>query len=417
MNRRRVLAAATAAASIVGLSACAASSSTSASNPSASNPSASTPVTTQGISSGKVITLGLTGPQSGPLAVAGSIGFGALAYFSQLNAQGGVNGYTFKLIRIDDQYDPTQTVTAVRTLWQTDKVFALFEPYGSDEVAAIEQYVNQNNIPVIFPYAANTEMFPASDPAPANAFGINASYSGQVSALVKYATTVLGAKSIAILHTTDDLGMSGVAPAESAAKADGASIVANIGYSPTETNFAPYGQRLASSKADAVIVWAIPGAAQILTAARNSGWQGDIMLNDAFRGGYFETALAAVPGAAGKTYLLAGEDLVTQPGLTNFAATIKKDYPSADTTQALTGWGAAALLAHAVDIATKSGTPLTWTTLAKAFESIQNYSGQGLQDVSFSATNHVGVNSAQMLEFEGGVTFKQVQGFEPLPAS
>ncbi len=70
-----------------------------------------------------------------------------------------------------------------------------------------------------------------------------------------------------------------------------------------------------------------------------------------------------------------------------------------------------------MDIATKSGAPLTWTTLAKAFESIQNYSGQGLQDVSFSATNHVGVNSAQMLEFEGGVTFKQVQGFMPLPAS
>ena len=412
MNRRRVLAAATAAASIVGLSACAASSTSST-----AGTSASAPVTTQGISSSKVITLGLTGPQTGALAVAGSIGLGALAYFNQLNAAGGVNGYTFKLIRIDDGYDPTQTVTAVRTLWQTDKVFGLFEPYGSDEVAAIKQYVDQNNVPLIFPYSANTEIFPASDPAPANAFGINASYSGQVSALVKYATTVLGAKSIAILHTTDDLGMSGVAPAQAAAAADGASIVANIGYAPTETNFAPYGQRLASSKAQAVIVWAIPGAAQILTAARNSGWGGDIMLNDAFRGGFFETALAAIPHAAGKTYLVAAEDLVTQPGLTNFLTTIKKDYPTADTTQALTGWGAAALLAHAVSIATNGGTPLTWATLAKAFESIQNYSGQGMQAVSFSASNHVGVNSAQMLEFEGGVNFKQVQGFEPLPAS
>jgi branched-chain amino acid transport system substrate-binding protein len=410
MNRRRVLAAATAAASIVGLTACAASSTSST-----AGTSSSAPATTQGISAGKVITLGLTGPQTGALAVAGSIGLGALAYFDQLNAAGGVNGYTFKLIRIDDGYDPTQTVTAVRTLWQTDKVFGLFEPYGSDEVAAIKQYVDQNNIPLIFPYAANTEIFPASDPAPANAFGINASYSGQVSALVKYATTVLGAKSIAILHTTDDLGMSGVAPAQAAAAADGASIVANIGYSPTETNFAPYGQRLASSKAQAVIVWAIPGATQILTAARNSGWDGDIMLNDAFRGGFFETALAAVPHAAGKTYLVAAEDLVTQPGLSNFLTTIKKDYPSADTTQALTGWGAAALLAHAVDIATKSGTPLTWATLAKAFESIQNYSGQGMQAVSFSVSNHVGVNSAQMLEFEGGTTFKQVQGFQLLP--
>jgi branched-chain amino acid transport system substrate-binding protein len=415
MNRRRVLASATAAASIVGLSACAASSTSSTSGTSGT----STPVAAQaqGISSSKVITLGLTGPQTGPLAVAGSIGLGAQAYFSQLNAAGGVNGYTFKLIRIDDQYDPTQTVTAVRTLWQSDKVFALFEPYGSDQVAAIKQYVDQNNIPVIFPYAANTEMFPASDPAPANVFGINASYSAQVSELVKYATTALGAKTIAILHTTDDLGMSGVAPAEAAAKADGASIVANIGYGPTETNFAPFGQRLASSKADAVIVWAIPGATQILTAARNSGWGGDIMLNDAFRGGFFETALAAVPHAAGKTYLVAAEDLVTQPGLTDYDTTIAKDSPKADTTQALTGWGAAALLAHAVSVATKSGAPLTWATLAKAFESIQNYSGQGMQDVSFSASNHVGVNSAQMLELESGPTFKQVQGFEPLPGS
>ena len=220
----------------------------------------------QGISEDNVITLGLTGPTSGPLAGAGSIKTGAQAYFEMINEEGGVNGYTIELNTRDDNATPSQTVTAVRDLWENDKVFALFAPYGSSPVNAASQYIKENNVPTIFPYATSTIFFPEDDPAPPYAFGVVAPYDGQVLLTAQFAAEELGVERIVLTHTQDDFGNSAVAPMQQAVADYGIELVDDIGYDATETNFAPLGQRIANSDADAVLVWAIPGATQVMTA-------------------------------------------------------------------------------------------------------------------------------------------------------
>jgi ABC-type branched-subunit amino acid transport system substrate-binding protein len=369
--------------------------------------------TTQGISAKKVVTLGLTGPTSGPLASAGSIKLGAQAYFDKINKAGGVNGYTFKIDSRDDNSTPSQTVTAVRDLWENDKVFALFAPYGSGPVSAVAQYIKSKKIPTIFPYATSTVMFPDDEKAPSYAFGVNAPYAGQVALAAKYAAEKLGVKKLVLLHTSDDFGNSGIEPTKAAGKKYGFEVE-DIGYDSTETNFAPLGQRIQSSGADAILAWAIAGATQVLTAARNAGFDKPIITGDAFRGGFLQQAMLAVPDVVGKVYMICPDVLVTDPSLAGFRDAIAKAYPKADTTQALTGWSWAALLVHAVDIATKDAA-LTWPALAKAFESIRDYNGEGLHSISFSASDHVGLRSAQLMLLQKGGAWKQVQDWTPLP--
>ena len=57
------------------------------------------------------ITLGMSAPFSGPNDAYGKeMKEGALAYFSQLNASGGINGRRVELVTLDDGYETDRTV-------------------------------------------------------------------------------------------------------------------------------------------------------------------------------------------------------------------------------------------------------------------------------------------------------------------
>ena len=63
------------------------------------------------------ITLGMSAPFSGPNEAYGKeMKEGALAYFAQLNAAGGINGRKVELIAIDDGYETERTVANTRKL-------------------------------------------------------------------------------------------------------------------------------------------------------------------------------------------------------------------------------------------------------------------------------------------------------------
>lgn len=367
-----------------------------------------------GISADKVVTLGTFQPQSGNLAVAGDIGLGAELYFDKVNKAGGVDGYTFKLKREDDGADPTRSVSAARKLWEDDKVFGLFQPFGSGPNNAVKQYAEANHIPVIFPYADSRIYFPAASPANPRAFGLNAPYDKQVATIVKYAHDTLGTKKVAVLHTTDDFGQAGRNATEQTAKALGLDVVADIGYGADETNFAPYGRRLAQSGAQAVVVWAITGAAKVMSAASSSGYGGQWLLNDSFRGGFFLDSIAKIPQLAGRTYVISASRLPTDPAVRDFASAFAAAYTKHDADQGLAGWSAAELFVKAAKVATSGGKPLNWAGLRGAFESLHGVDAGGYVNVSFSKTDHVGTDVAQILRLGGGSALTQVRGFERL---
>ncbi|HEX4173763.1 MAG TPA: ABC transporter substrate-binding protein, partial [Acetobacteraceae bacterium] len=96
------------------------------------------------------IRLGQTVPFSGPVSVAGVVGYASLAYFDAINKAGGVNGRQIKLNVLDDGYSPPKTVEATRRLVEDDNVLLMYGSVGTPTNAAVEKYLNQRKVPQLF---------------------------------------------------------------------------------------------------------------------------------------------------------------------------------------------------------------------------------------------------------------------------
>ena len=98
----------------------------------------------------KSILLGGTAPLSGLASSYASVSRGAEAYFKYVNARGGVNGRMITYKVLDDGYNAAQTVPLTRQLVEQDKVFAIFNPLGTESNLAVRPYLNQAKVPQLF---------------------------------------------------------------------------------------------------------------------------------------------------------------------------------------------------------------------------------------------------------------------------
>lgn len=100
------------------------------------------------------IIVGCSNSFSGPLAFTGSeiVKYGIEIYFNQVNEQGGVHGRKLTMKSYDDAYDPTKAVTNNKRLVEQDGVFCILSPQGTSPIAASLEYLEQQKVPLIFPF-------------------------------------------------------------------------------------------------------------------------------------------------------------------------------------------------------------------------------------------------------------------------
>ncbi|HKN39457.1 MAG TPA: ABC transporter substrate-binding protein, partial [Acidimicrobiia bacterium] len=90
------------------------------------------------------IKIGATFPLSGAIAFVGQECAGGIdAYVKLVNAKGGIHGRKIELISYDDAFDPAQTLSNVKRLWEQDKVAMVF----AFVVDSANEYVKSKNIP------------------------------------------------------------------------------------------------------------------------------------------------------------------------------------------------------------------------------------------------------------------------------
>ena len=107
------------------------------------------PANTPGVTSTE-IKIGHTIAYSGPASAYGVIGKAESAFFRMVNDQGGVAGHKIIFISYDDGYTPPKTVEQVRRLIEQDEVDFLFNTLGTPTNSAVERYVNQKKVPMLF---------------------------------------------------------------------------------------------------------------------------------------------------------------------------------------------------------------------------------------------------------------------------
>ena len=205
------------------------------------------------------LVVGHVGPFSGPLSVNGLANYeGGKACIDEVNAAGGVNGNTLKLVREDDQYKPEETVRLLREVTQRDKPVAFINLLGSANVGAVlkDKTLEDIKIPVV-------GVTPGADvlrnPGSPWLFHVHASDTAQLRRILNHLSTV-GFKDIAVVYQDIPFGHGGLKFIEEAASSFKLTIADRVAVPSAADDLAAQAARLRASKAQAYVMILVPNS-------------------------------------------------------------------------------------------------------------------------------------------------------------
>ena len=161
-----------------------------------------------GVSADKIV-FGQAAALDGPASALGQgMKIGLEAAFAEINKAGGVKGRKLELKSVDDGYEPTKSIEAVKKLLEEDKVFALVGAVGTPTSAATQPIATAAGAPFIGAFTGAEFLREPHKPLVMN---IRASYFQETEAMVEHLTKDLGATKIAIMYQDDAFGQAGLA--------------------------------------------------------------------------------------------------------------------------------------------------------------------------------------------------------------
>ena len=404
------VAACVSAAAIVVLAACSSSGSSSASSGSSSASSSSSSSGSGGSSSGGDYqvgsTLGLTGPIAG---VATPYSDGISAYFSYVNAHGGINGHQVKYTALDDATVVTTGVANVRQLVTTDHVSAIYYILSNIQDAN-RAYLEQNKVVTVTQAVDASVVHPTQqyvfaggivepdEATPMVSFGKT-----KMSGVASPKAVVITTTSVALLELDKNL--------QSQAKAAGMSVVGNQVVPLTATDMSSEASQFAAQKPNIVFSGLIATQEpSFVSAMRQAGFNGPIIQYD---GGSSFPLMKQL--ADPSIYFLFptsfGHNAGPQVTIMNMAA------KAAGTTSDAYFFSFGYVQGYIVGQALKTcGYPCDGEQLAANLDKLTNFNTGGLTfgNWNYSATNHSGIQNVAFFAWDPA-TKDAVQSGTPLP--
>lgn len=242
----------------------------------------------------KEIVIGQFAAISGPAAQLGlRMQLGMQTYFNSVNAQGGVNGRTIKLLTRDDGYEPEKAATAVRALIREDKVFALAGSVGTPTGLAALPILTEEQVPLVGMFTGAQAL---REPFNRQVFHVRASYFDETERIVQHLTT-LGVKKIAVFYQNDAYGRAGLDGVVRALEKRQLKPVATATVERNSVDVAKSLEVILKSEPEAVVqIGAYKSCAAFIKQARAKGYGGQFF-NVSFVG---SKALADELGDAGQ---------------------------------------------------------------------------------------------------------------------
>jgi ABC-type branched-subunit amino acid transport system substrate-binding protein len=362
------------------------------------------------------ITIGITGPLSGPAAAWGTIALASEAYAQHVNAQGGVHGRKLKIVLKDDGYNPGRAVANVTEL--KDQVFAMIGTVGTAVLNATKDLVAESGLPFVFPLG-NVQVY-AKQPKDKirTVFQSYPDYTDEAEFIVTQAAKLEKVKKVAHFGQNDDYGklsLDGVK--KGLQKLPDVKLVGEVFYEVTDRELGTHALKMKESGADAVVIYATAThAAGLIKEMAKVGYRPKIfasftlydrdtmfrLLGDLWEGAYFNS-----------TQALRGE-----PAADRYIEIVTKIDPKLKGREGFCVQGAADV-AILVEGLQRAGRNLTREGFVKAMESIQGYTANGLYDpFGFTPDRHHGANSVRMMRAgkatDGSV--QQITGYQQFPS-
>ncbi|RJE47104.1 MULTISPECIES: ABC transporter substrate-binding protein [unclassified Dehalobacter] len=184
-----------------------------------------------------------------------------LMMVDKINAEGGIQGHPIELIIEDNKSDETEAVLAANKLIEKG-VLAVLGGSSSGTSMAIIKTVQDAQIPMISLAAASSIVEPAAERQ--WVFKTAQSDIVMINKIVEYLKKNNMTK-IAFMYMNNAYGDNGKKAISAAAPQNGITIVAEEKFDATDNDMTPQLTNVKSSGAQAVVVWAIPPSASILT--------------------------------------------------------------------------------------------------------------------------------------------------------
>ena len=229
------------------------------------------------------ITIGLFGPLSGPLIAYGIDPLNAAKMlYEDVNARGGIHGRKVKLVIEDDKCTPNDLVAVVKKLTTVDKVFILHGGSCTAAVAAAQEFVGREKMPMMMLNAAgDNAVFPPQRYIFGSFQGTQRTYA---SSLTEFAQKQLKAKRIAVIVHDDDYGRANLATARAVAESLGMQVVAAERIPPNITDVTAPMLNIRAAKPDVILSGAYPAPAVLIAQKYGEYGMTDIPLLQAAQG-------------------------------------------------------------------------------------------------------------------------------------
>ncbi len=209
------------------------------------------------------ITIGLFGPLSGPL-----IGYGldplqaAKMIYEEANKKGGIHGRKIKLVVEDDKCSPNDLVAVVKKLTTVDKVFILNGGSCTPAVAAAQDFINREKIPMLMLNAAGDN---AVFPPTRYVFGaFNGTQRLYASAMANYAVETLKVKRVALIAHDDEYGNAFLKTMQATSERQGVKVVAVERIPANITDMTGPMLKIRSANPDAILSGVYPAPAVLI---------------------------------------------------------------------------------------------------------------------------------------------------------
>jgi branched-chain amino acid transport system substrate-binding protein len=182
------------------------------------------------------------------------------AYFSYVNAHGGIFGRKIVYKYLNDQYNPSLTTSVVHQLVLQDSVYAIFNGLGTPTHLAVAPFLNSEKVPDVF-IASGCECWNATSTLPYS-FGWQLDYIREGKILGHYIEQHFASDKIAFFYQDDEFGGDGVKGLEYEIPAK--QIVAKESYDPSNIKIAPQVAALKASGAQVVVSFSVPAFTALL---------------------------------------------------------------------------------------------------------------------------------------------------------
>jgi branched-chain amino acid transport system substrate-binding protein len=216
--------------------------------------------------------IGGTFPFSGPAALYKTIPLAEQAYYAYVNAKGGVFHRKIMDKTVNDEYNPAETVPAVKKLVEQNHVFAIVGSLGTAPGLATWKYLNQRHVPQVLlatgdaywgncvhkacPGAGSTSPKPWT-------MGWQPDYPGEAKLYAKYILKHKPNAKIGVLYQDDAYGKNYLNGLKTGLGSHQNQIVDAQSYSVTDSGpvVGSHVVHIASSGADVFVIFATPSAA------------------------------------------------------------------------------------------------------------------------------------------------------------